>query len=225
MPIWPPRTRASRAHRHRPLDLNPALRRGEVVVEALESRDNAGAPLEIPNGLVHHWRGRVFVPGFTLDRLLEAVQALETFQRQPDVRAARIVRRTPDGLTVALRITRSQFVTATYDTEHDVRYARLDPARALSVSTATRITELDGISEGRARAATANRGFLWGLQAWWRYQAVGGGVMVECESVSLSRTVPLLVRPLVSPLVTRFARESMARTLGALRGAIVSRQS
>jgi len=57
---------------------------------------------------------------------------------------------------------------------------------------------------------------LWRLNAYWRYEAVQGGVIVECESVSLSRPVPTLVRPVANPIVDRVARESLSRTLGGL---------
>jgi hypothetical protein len=39
---------------------------------------------------------------------------------------------------------------------------------------------------------------------------------VECESVSLSRAVPLLLRP-ISPIVDGVARDSLERTLRSLR--------
>jgi hypothetical protein len=41
--------------------------------------------------------------------------------------------------------------------------------------------------------------------------------MVELQSLSLSRDVPSVLRPIASPLVRRVARESMVRTLEALR--------
>jgi hypothetical protein len=41
-------------------------------------------------------------------------------------------------------------------------------------------------------------------------------VLIECESVSLSRSVPFLVRPLVGPIANRIARESLAKTLRSL---------
>ena len=37
--------------------------------------------------------------------------------------------------------------------------------------------------------------------------------MVDLESLTLSRNVPSLVRPIAAPLVNRIARESMVRTL------------
>jgi hypothetical protein len=46
---------------------------------------------------------------------------------------------------------------------------------------------------------------------------VDGGVLAECESVSLSRDLPPLIGFMVRPIVTSTARESMERTLTALR--------
>ena len=41
--------------------------------------------------------------------------------------------------------------------------------------------------------------------------------MIECESVSLSRSVPLLLRPFVTATVERIARESLEKTLTTLK--------
>jgi hypothetical protein len=49
---------------------------------------------------------------------------------------------------------------------------------------------------------------------------VAGGVIIECESVSLSRTVPSVVRYIVGPLIDSTARESMTRTLEAVRAVL-----
>jgi len=42
-------------------------------------------------------------------------------------------------------------------------------------------------------------------------------VRVELESLTLSRDVPAIVRPIAAPLMTRVARESVTRTLEALQ--------
>ena len=126
----------------------------------------------------------------------KALGAIASYAAARDVLAARVTGREHDGLSVYLRLRRSQIVTVTYDTEHRVRFLRLSPTRAMSTTTATRITELDepGTASERALRAGEDRGFLWGLNAWWRYEAVDGGVLVECESVSLSRRPPFGVR-------------------------------
>ena len=71
---------------------------------------------------------------------------------------------------------------------------------------ATRIEEVGG----------ADHGFLWRLNSYWRYEERRGGVLVELESLTLSRGMPSLLRPIAAPLVRRIARESMVRTLEAL---------
>ena len=55
------------------------------------------------------------------------------------------------------------------------------------------------------------------MNSYWSYRAVAGGVRVEVLSVSLSRDAPALVRPVALPLASRIARESMRRTLDAMR--------
>ena len=45
--------------------------------------------------------------------------------------------------------------------------------------------------------------------------------MIECESVSLSRNVPMLLRPFVTGTVERIARESLQKTLVSLRAELV----
>ena len=57
-----------------------ALRRGEVVIASLETRDN-GKAIETSGGMIHHWIGIVFVPGVTLDRYLAFVKDYERHQR------------------------------------------------------------------------------------------------------------------------------------------------
>jgi len=86
-------------------------------------------------------------------------------------------------------------------------FRRRTPTLATARSVATRIEEIGG----------DDHGFLWRLNSYWRYEERAGGVMVELRSLTLSRDVPSLLRPLASPLVRRVARESMVRTLEALR--------
>ena len=45
-------------------------------------------------------------------------------------------------------------------------------------------------------------------------------MLIECESVSLSRSVPVLLRPLISGIVEGVARDSLERTLTSLRRAL-----
>jgi putative flippase GtrA len=166
-----------------------------------------GESMSIPSGTITRWRGSVWLPGVTLEQLLQRLQHPGTPPPQEDVAASRVLSRTPDSLRVYIRLVRSAIVTVTYDTEHEMRFHRWGPVLATARSVATRIEELGG----------GDHGFLWRLNSYWRYRQTRGGVVVDLESLTLSRSVPSMVRPLAGPIVTRIGRESMERTLDALR--------
>ena len=151
----------------------------------------------------------MFLRGVSLDRLLQRLQRPGTPPPQAEIAASRVLSRTADSLQVSIRLVRTAIVTMTYDTEHDMRFERWTGTFATARSVATRIDEVGG-----------DHGFLWRLNSYWRYLQVNDGVLVELESLTLSRTVPALLRPVAAPIVTRIARESMVRTLEALRRSV-----
>jgi hypothetical protein len=51
-----------------------AMKRGEVLVERLETLDSGNA-IQCPGGLLHHWVGTLWIPGATLPQTLALVQA------------------------------------------------------------------------------------------------------------------------------------------------------
>ena len=200
-------------------DIRARLLGGEVVIDKMTTRAG-GNTLEIPDGLISHWRGSIFLPGLTLDTLLHRLQ--NPAERGPfpqDVLALRVLQRKPDALTLFIRMTRTKIVTVTYDTEHEVTYRHHGAGRASSRSVATRIVEIDDedAAAGRARPSGVDRGYMWRLNAYWRYEQVSGGVIVELESLTLSRAVPFGLTAVVRPIIDRIARESIGRTLDGVR--------
>jgi hypothetical protein len=175
-----------------------------------------GTTTGVDGGLISQWRGSIFLPGVQLDALLDRLQhAPDQGPHQEDVLAVRVLDRGTDSLDLFIRMTRTKIVTVTYDTEHHVVFRRHGPLRASSRSVATRIAELD--DQGRAKVPGEDRGFLWRMNAYWRYEQVRGGVIVDLESLTLSRGMPLGMGTIVSPLINRIARESMVRTLDGIR--------
>lgn len=174
-----------------------------------------------PDGRIHHWIGAVFVPGATLDGVLARLErgAGHESELYEDVLASRLLQHAGDRFLIYMKLRRSAIITVTYNTEHQVEYRRLGGHRATSRSVATKIAELADASTPRERekAPGEDNGFLWRLNAYWRYEEMDGGVLVECESVSLSRSVPFAIRPIAAPIVDRIARESLERTLLRLR--------
>jgi putative flippase GtrA len=181
---------------------------------------------DVDGARIHHWVGAVFLPGTTVAQVIARLQADAGREAAfyEDVVDSRLLARDGERLRVFMRLRRSTIITVMYDTEHEVEYRRLGAGWVASRSIAVRIVELAdaGTPRERERAASEDRGFLWRLNAYWRFEQHGDGVIVECESVSLSRTVPTLLRPVAGPIVTRIARESLERSLRALRESLIA---
>jgi putative flippase GtrA len=179
----------------------------------------------IPGAKIHHWVGSIFVPNVTLDAVLDRLkrQAGHESEFYDDVIGSRVISKDGDRLAIYMKLRRTTLITVTYNTEHAVQYRRVSPTRASARSVATKIAELEaaGTPGEREKPASNDSGFLWRLNAYWRYEAVSGGVLLECESVSLSRAVPFVVRPVANPIVDRIARDSLERTLRSLRAVLI----
>jgi putative flippase GtrA len=166
-----------------------------------------GRAIPVQGGIIHEWRGSVFLRGTTVDRLVHALTHPGTPPPQSDVLESRVLANDGQRLRVFLKLERTAIVTVRYDTEHDVQFVRLGPGLATSRSASTKIAELGG----------SDHGFLWRLNSCWRYRDVPGGVQIDVLSLSLSRGMPAPLRPFASPIVSRVARESLTRTLDAMK--------
>jgi putative flippase GtrA len=177
-----------------------------------------GEVIAVPSGLIHRWRGAVFIPGVTLDAFLRALTYPGTPPPQEDVLESRVLSRSNDTLRVYLKLVRRTIITVTYHTEHEMTFSRRTPILATSRSVATKIAELEdvGTRTEHERTPGDDRGFLWRLNSYWRYVQADGGVWVELESLTLSRDLPGPIRPIAGPIINRVARESVNRTLKSM---------
>ena len=108
-----------------------ALFAGQVPVTKMKVLDSRGKEIVVAGGMVHHWRGSVFIPGIELDDVLSKVAnpgARDT--RQEDVLESTVLERGPNWLKIYLKLRRSKVVTVVYNTEHLVSYRRYSGARA-----------------------------------------------------------------------------------------------
>ena len=200
---------------------------GRVRIDRLETRDAAGERVRVPKGAIHHWLGSALIPGVTLEEILHAlIYAVEPDELQDDVIESRVLARPgQDRLELFLKLRRRQVVTVHFNTEHAAAYTRHRPGMASNRTVATRIAELEdaGTPDEREKPVGRDRGFLWRLNTYWRYQQVDEGVIFEVESVSLSRGIPRLLRWMVSPLINRTARDVLTQTLESMADVLSAR--
>ena len=200
-----------------------ALKRGEVKLQKLETRDH-GQKIICPSGLIHHWVGLIFIPGAKLDTVLSVLQDYDhhSLSYAPDVERSKIESRDDGHFRVFLRFRRHKVITVVLNSEHDVHYFRDSETRAHSRSSATRIAEVEnpGKSDEREKALGQDDGFLWHMETWWRMEERDSGVYVQSEVVSLTRDIPAGLRWLIGPFVTSIPKESLTFTLEATRKAV-----
>jgi hypothetical protein len=193
---------------------------GGICVQQMETLDPDGKPVEVPKGLIHHWMAAVLVPGAELDGLLGWVQDYDQHHKYFDeVVGSRLLSHAGDSFKISLLLKRTKVITVYYRAEMDVVYRRHGPDRASSRSVSTRLAELEdfGTDEQREKPPGHDGGYLWRLNSYWRFERTEDGVLVSCESISLSRGVPLGLGKLIDPIINSLPRESLEGMLGSIR--------
>jgi hypothetical protein len=185
------------------------LRQGGLVIQGITPTN--GSPL--PGALLHHWRGTAFVPGAKVADFERLLKDLNDYPRYytPQVLQAAILTQQGDFLQARLRIRQKHVITVVLDIEDDIRLARLDPQHGYSSSRSTKISEID--SSGQALAPGNDHGFLWRLNTYWSYQEADGGLYLQIESISLTRSVPSGLNWIIQPFIQKIPQESLEFTL------------
>src|SRR5215472_80322 len=195
-------------------------RRGEVVVQPFFKKPET----PVPDGLIHDWVGTIFIPGVTLERTIAMVQDYNHHKDiyKPEVMDSRILAHEGNDFRIYLRLLKKKVITVVLNTEHDVKYAKVDATRWRSTTHTTKIAEVEnaGKPDEREKPPGTGEGFLWRLNTWWRFEERDGGVWVECEAVSLTRDIPTGLGWLIDPIIRNLPKESLENTLRSTRGAL-----
>jgi hypothetical protein len=202
------------------------LRNGEVVIERLQTLDNGNA-ISAPGGMIHHWIGTAFVPGATLAQTLAFMEdydhKVEYFK--PDIVRSKILKHEGDDYFVLLRFYQKKIITTVIDTDQQIHYHVVDRTHAWSRSHATRVQEVDnpGKSDERLEPEGHDRGFVWKLNTFWRFEEKDGGTYLECQAISLSRDIPTGLAWMVGSFVSSVPKESLTFTLTTARNALAKK--
>jgi hypothetical protein len=203
-----------------------SLRQGKVAIERLETLDG-GKRIAVPGGMIHHWIGTVFIPGATLAKTLELVEDYDHHQEyyKPDVMRSKILRHEGNEFLVALRFYKKRVLTSVLETQHEIHYFPLDATHATSRSRTTSIREVENAAEAdeQVKPEGHDRGLLWRMNTYWRFEEKDGGTYVECQSISLTRDIPTGLGWLLNGYVESVPRESLTFTLCATRTTLLQR--
>ncbi len=200
-------------------------KRGEILVEKMTSD---GLDKDVPDGMIHHWVGVIFIPGATLAKILPVVQDYEHRAQlyAPEVIAAHTISRQGDDFKIFMRLYQKRFTTVVFNTDYDVHWGKVDDTKKYSNSISTRIAEVKDAAhpDGPELPVGTGNGYLWRLNTYWHFQEKDGGVYVQCEALSLSRDIPYGLAWLLRPLVTKVPKQSLERALGRTKEVVTERK-
>jgi hypothetical protein len=203
------------------------LMQGEILVEKRETKGPGITP-DVPDGMVHHWIGIIFIPGVTLAQILAILQDYDRRAElyKPDVIASHLIFHQGDDYKFSLRLYQKQFTTVVFNTEYIAHWGQVDPHKTYSHSISTKIAEVKDSNhpDGEEWPVGQGRGYLWRLNTYWRFEEKDSGVYMQCEALSLTRDIPFGLGWLLKPLVTKIPRESLNRALGRTRTAVLEKK-
>ncbi len=197
---------------------NPAsdtrhLQKGEPLIERLSP--SAGA--EVSGSLLHHWRGTAFVPeakAADFERLMRDFKAYPQ-HFAPQVLQAGLIAQSGNQTQAFMRVRQRHVIPVVMDTDYDITYGRLDAQHGFSNSRSTHIAEIYGPGTPSERPLNANEehGFLWRLNTYWSYEEKDGGLYLQVEAVSLTRSIPHGLGWAIAPYIESIPRDSLEFTL------------
>jgi len=174
--------------------------------------------------LLHHWRGAAFVPQATPKEMLALVRDFSHFPEYyaPEIVSASALVDDGENATLAVRLKERRIVTIVLDAEYQVHGKLQGEDRGYSISRSTHIWEVDdpGSRRERRRPEGDDDGFLWHLNSYWSFVRVPGGLLIECEAVSLTRDVPAGLGWLAAPVIDELPRTALEFTLRSTKKAL-----
>jgi hypothetical protein len=192
------------------------LRAGQLMVEQMTPP--AGAAL--PGAMLHHWRATAFAPGATAEAFDELTHDFSAWPRvyAPELLETSVLARQGERFRIVMRVRQHHVLTVTMDTRYDVAFGRLDAGHRFSTSRSVQISETD--ANGRALSPADQHGYLWRQNTYWSCEERDGGLYLQIESISLTRSIPTGLAWLIGPFVESVPRESLEFTLRATRNAL-----
>jgi len=204
------------------------LRQGNVVIERLRVTEQ-GRRIQVPEGLIHHWIGSIFVPNVSLHTAVEVLQDFDQHADlfKPNIARSKVIERDGERFRLALRFYMKKIVSVTVDTESIAEFTPRGPDRETSAIRSVRIHEVEaaGTPEERQKPDGGGGGYMWRMNTYWRFLERDGGTYIECEALTLSRSIPTGLGWLIGPLVSSIPRDMLTSALQATRRSLVAKSA
>jgi hypothetical protein len=196
------------------------LKDGDVI-----ARPARGSGIvDVTGGLVHHWAATAFLRGVHIQRAIDVSQA---YARYPSiyqsVTEATLLKREGDTFQVLMRLKEHQSgITVVLQVRTTVVYTHVSDTQTYVVSNADDIREVEnaGGEHERLLPAGRDRGYLWRANVLTSFVEQRDGVLVEMETLGLSRRFPYMLGWILEPIALRVGRKSVEASLKEFLSAV-----
>jgi hypothetical protein len=205
-----------------PKSAGARLRAGELIIERLTPSTGA----DLSGALLHHWRGTAFAPRAKTADFERLLRDFDSYPQHfsPQVLQAKALTQGEGRIQAWMRVRQRHIITVVMDATYDITFGQLDALDGYSISHSTRIAEIGsaGTSAERTLNSDEEHGFLWRLNTYWSYEERDGGVYLQVEAISLTRSIPHGLGWAIRPYVESIPRDSLEFTLRSGRNALSS---
>jgi len=207
-------------------DRNEVLRHfksGTVYVDRVTNVIPDKEKFSCPDGAIHHWWGTILLPKVQMHQLMAFLKDYDHHAGKfSDVVKSKLESNDGEHYVFTFRLMRSKsVVTAHYNTIQEATYYPVDAKHIWSKSIATKIAELKDANTPKEKELPPgeDRGFLWRLASWWRFQETDEGVIIELESASLSQNIPgwVAATPWLGSYIKSTPKETLESVLVSIR--------
>lgn len=197
---------------------------GEPQTAPLQGRGSEA----VPSGLIHHWIGAVFIPNASLTDVSSVTRDYEHYNEffRPSVIRSQVLSKSDDKDAFAVQMaSKVMFVSAGLDARVHAEHKKVSQHRAYTISFTTEVQEIQNFGKPDERRLEPDHGvgFVWRLFTINRLEERDDGVILEIETMALSRDIPGSVRFVVTPVVRRVSRNAMLISLRQTADAVASR--
>lgn len=203
------------------------LRDGQLVIERVTQPGSE----KLPGALLHDWRGTAFVPGgkaADFERLMKDYDAYPRIY-SPEMLLTHVLSHDGNHYVVTMRVRQKHIVTAVLDITYDITFGSgegnsggTEAPRGYSISRSTHIVEIDnaGTSQEHALSPQEEHGYMWRQNTYWSCLERDGGLYIQIESITLTRSFPKALGWAIGSFVESIPRETLEFTLRSTGNAL-----
>jgi hypothetical protein len=162
------------------------------VMTTRETLDH-GEKIEVPDAVIQHWFGAVYLETATFDKLRDTLLNFPSYKYWfgPQIIDSRVNKHEGNSFDFFLRLNKKQLTQVVLNADFKADFAALDPSHGTVSVRSTRIGETlhphNKKTYDQEVSAGDDNGYLWRLNIYWRFETSDVGEYLEMDLITLAR--------------------------------------